>query len=446
VWGDALALGREWPLLSDIHNIPDRFAPLRPLIGYGLESFETLERLRSDSALRQLDSRPVDRAHNDWLDTLLTSGWLGALARAALWCGAWVVALRRMRLWGWGAWLLPGLGSATAGFAVSQSVYLPVAITFGALIGGGVWLFWLAFRPSNAVSIVEIDRAAWIGLVVVVAHIVDLQFSFTTVATGWLLWLALGMLAAQPNTTGCENASERERAIWYALAGAALLRALLVENASLLAIVLLMLALAALAQPLFLRRWVYVLFGLSYGLMGALLTTPESAALWDILLVVTALLLMLERLWPLKARAWRYAVVLTLALGLWWLEDSASIGYRQGITPHATDILQRLEAAAARAPWDDRIIGAAGDAAFNHAQTTEAPNSAKRLFDTAAAINAYDALLAWRLASVYATFDPPDVDRAKAYFDTALRLWPGSDDLVRARATFLANLARGTNP
>jgi hypothetical protein len=446
VWGDALVIGREWPFLADIHDVSDRFASLRPLVGYGLESLETLERLRSDAALRQIDPRPVDRAHNDWLDTLLTTGWLGVVARVALWGSVWLVALRRLGIWGWGAWLLPLLGIILAVLVFSQSAYLPAAITLGALTGGGLWLFVRAVFPARVISSQPMDSGAWIALGVVSAHVVDLQFGFTTTATGWLMWLALGLLAAQPQPEAEATASERERAVWCALAGGALTRALLVEHASLLAIGLLLLAMTALARPSSFRSWVYVGGGWAGGAVGALLLMPEGAGLWDVAFIAAALLLMSDQWRPLRMRSWLPAGVVLLLVCLFWLEDSASMSYRLGTTPRQPDALQRLETAAARAPWDDRFVGTFGDALFNQAQSEAALAQAQQAFDKAAEINPYDALLAWRMAAVYAAFEKPDVTKATAYFDAALRLWPHNDDLERARATFLANLARGTNP
>jgi hypothetical protein len=446
VWGDALVFGRDWPALSDIHNVPDRFVSLRPVVGYGLESFETLERLRSDAALRQLDSRPVDRAHNDWLDTLLATGWMGVLARAALWGSAWVVALRRLRLWGWGGWLLPVLGGILAGLVFWQSAYLPAAITLGALAGGGLWLFVRAVFSAGAEFDTPIDTGAWIVLAVVTAHIVDLQFSFTTIAACWPMWLALGMLVAQPPSDMETAISERERVLWCALAGGVLARALLVQHAGGTGILLLLLVLLVLARPIPVRGWIYILAGWSIGIAGALLTTPEGDALWDAVFIVVALLLMAERWRPFRMQSWLIAGAVMLIICLFWIADSASISYRLGTTPRQPDAPQRLETAAGRAPWDDRYIGAAGDALFNRAQTDAELVRAQGVFEKAADINPYDALLAWRLAAVYAALDKPDVIKATAYFDAALRLWPNNDSLLRARATFLANLARGTNP
>jgi O-antigen ligase len=444
VWGDALALGREWPGLSDIHDAPDRFASLRPLVGYGLESFETLERLRSDAALRQIDPHPVDRAHNDWLDTLLTVGWLGVVARAALWGSAWLVALRRLGIWGRGAWLLPIAGAVVGGLVLSQSTYLPAAITLAALAGGGLWLFWCAVFPMDTNSKTPMDSGAWIALAVVSAHIVDLQFGFTTIATGWLVWLALGRLAAQPQPEVEAAVSERERAVWCALAGGVLARALLAEQAGLAAVIAILLVVAVFARPVEGRNWLTIVAGWSIGTGGTLLPTPEMAALWDVAFIVAALLFMSEQWRPLRTRSWLAAGVALLIV--FWLEDSASISYRLGTTPRQPDAIQRLETAAARAPWDDRFVGTFGDALFNRAQTEVMLVQAQQAFDKAAEINPYDALLAWRLAAVYAALDNPDASKVTAYFDAALRLWPHNDDLLRARATFLANLARGTNP
>jgi len=82
-WNDAVQIARTWQPMTDIHGQVDAWSALRPAVGYGLESFFLAHQPLIGKDLHEsLNGQRVDRAHNDWLDTLVMTGGLGVLARA----------------------------------------------------------------------------------------------------------------------------------------------------------------------------------------------------------------------------------------------------------------------------------------------------------------------------------------------------------------------------
>lgn len=144
IWSAALANALDPAPLTQVDGTPDALHGLRRWVGHGPESFEIVFRPLVTPVLRLHEGgRPIDRAHNDWLDTAATAGWLGVLARLGLW--------------------------------------LAVA-----------WVGWRA----------RYDAQARVLLAVTAAHFVDLTFSFTSVLSGWAFFLAVGGLLAAGDDTG----------------------------------------------------------------------------------------------------------------------------------------------------------------------------------------------------------------------------------------------------
>lgn len=108
LWEDALTIGHDWLTLSDVNGIDDRWAALRPVFGYGPEMFEAPHRVLFDDEIGVFVYQiRLDRAHNDWLDTLVTMGWPGVLARLGIWAAIWYTILKRQALNSFRAWLFP---------------------------------------------------------------------------------------------------------------------------------------------------------------------------------------------------------------------------------------------------------------------------------------------------------------------------------------------------
>jgi O-antigen ligase len=194
-WANALRISREWPGMVDVWGEADRYRTLRPWLGYGLETFEFVHRpLVSAALLAHEGGRPIDRAHNDWLDALVTLGWFGLAARLLLWGAAWWVGLGRLGLRRMPVFILAAVGALIGIGVAGASPYLPVIVTAGGLVGiwAGVLINSLFVTPPSQWSTQH--TALLTALAILTAHLVDLQFSFTTVAAGWPAWLAVGLL------------------------------------------------------------------------------------------------------------------------------------------------------------------------------------------------------------------------------------------------------------
>lgn len=437
-WQITGRLVQDWPLLTNVWGGADRWSGLRPLFGYGLDSFEAPYRLLipADSAA-SLAGRPTDRAHNDEYDTLLMTGWAGIIARLGLWLVICWVALRRLGVWRWH--ILPFIfGGALTGWLMGRgSPWQPILMTAGAVGGVWLWLGWRAWhQPRGA-----LNPHALLALGVLVAYVIDLQFSFTTAATGWPAWLAFGLLCAPTGETS-EHFEFSAAPLWAGLAGAILLRGLALGGASLIAQVVLlaaMLSAARIIAPVKRRDGLIIAVLWALGLAGTLIQTP-LAALWDAGFVVMALRLLGGLRWH---RKW-WALVFAGGL-LWWAAATAADIYlRQGLRS-ATPLADFQNAAALR-PWDDRLAAAAGDAALQEAQRTGSEamiEQARGYLLQAAALNSYDYGTAWRLALLEAlraqvalNERQVHINAADRYFAAAARLWPAEADIWAGWARF----------
>jgi hypothetical protein len=99
LWDAALLLvGRLPESLHRADGTPDALAALRPLVGYGYDTLETLDNRyvhRFDDLNNQLR---IDRMHNQTLDALLMTGVIGLVAALALTQTALLTALRLLGL------------------------------------------------------------------------------------------------------------------------------------------------------------------------------------------------------------------------------------------------------------------------------------------------------------------------------------------------------------
>lgn len=371
--------------LNDVHDQPDRYAALRRFIGFGLESFETRFRPSVTAELRAHESgRPIDRAHNDWLDTWTVVGLLGVAARLILWAAVWRAIVRRLGLpeversgQGHGpapteiatvgahlrvrpflkiAWRLPMLGGVIAFVFVRESPYLPITMTLGLLAGCWVWLLWCTFRADFPKQWDTATMTTLTALAVLSAHLVDLQFSFTSVLTGWAAWLAVGLLL--------ENAPDTAEQI--------------------VQVPILPIGARHMSHPRLDSARFPILVGLS--LIGT---------------VVAAVL---------------------------WMQDiSADRAFKHGLdTATRGDVFQ----AANTRTWDDRLWLAAAGAALGDGAMEDFENA----LDTAVRLNPYDGTSAYLLA--VRAMERGEPDAAENYFAAAARLMPGEPYVWREWARF----------
>jgi O-antigen ligase len=449
IWDNALILSSTWPRMTDIHGQADPWRPLRPILGYGLESFEFVHRplMRSEQA--------IDRAHNDWLDTLVMMGWSGVIARTALWIGALWVGLNRLHMNVKGAWLSGSFGLLAAALFFAGSPLLPIALTFGAIGGFWLWLVARAWLPAPSISLVPVDHEAWLALAVLTAYLVDLQFSFVTVAVSWPAWLAFGLLLKSPPTSAANEDEPAPKPALAALSIALLLRSLILINVSWLAclIIFAILIVATMSLISMSRRgWLWIAGGCAAGLLGSRLLSPVVVALFDTVLILAALSLLI---WPIKRPtqmpipAVLCRILLPAILFLVLLDRSADIYLARALETSAAPAVTEIELAAAFRPWDDRLLAAAGNLELRAAAQSSSPaiqvwlNRAQDYLEQATDLNGYDANYAYLLALTeeqLALINPnanPHLERADSYFDAATRLWPNQSYFWREWARFV---------
>jgi hypothetical protein len=349
MWERALWISAAFPTLTSLTGQPDALAALRPLIGYGADMQESVYGL-----FPLVDGYSFDRAHNGWLELLLTGGWLNLLARLALLIAGAAWALHRLRLLRLtvvapvaaaliaAAWLI----ASRDGLIAWTPVILTLAAVAGLYVGLLLYLLLPGERPAE-----PLDRAALTLLAALVAFVIDMQLGFETVAVMFTFWLVCGGAFAR------REGDERLPAlVWVALAafgGALLLRAF-AFNAPTLASAQIS---AALTLPVLLIGVIYLLWldrcrwrirsllaGVAliaaawvWGASGAYWSQPFAAAAWDVLLVLLACVVLLRvRRRPAAVRQRGLllraaAVVLMIgALALWWVDTAGDIALRRG--------------------------------------------------------------------------------------------------------------------
>jgi O-antigen ligase len=365
VWTTAGAVAQTWHTLSNTNNEPDRWSMLRPLVGYGLEMFQFPYQyaVNNDPHLIREPGR-IDRAHNDWFDTLVMMGWGGVLARVFLWVAVWWTALRRLKLAQRGAWLALLVSMGLSAAVAWNAAWFPVAVTLGALIGCWGWLLFCLFFGRQAAN----DPCALLALAVLSAYLVDLQFIFVTVANSLPAWITFGLLLSVPRQEIplSERQDNDDWSAWLALAGAILIRETIASRDSVFATIFLLLGIAA-AALFFLnpsRRALPVIGSIwLFGFIGAYLTDPGLSAIWDVVFIILAFILLARSagsaVKPLRA------ILLVAALVLWWSETASDIQLRKAFAlPTVPEQTIGIRASAWLRPLDYRIIATAGDKAL----------------------------------------------------------------------------------
>lgn len=187
----------------------DRWAQLRAIVGYGPETLDAAAAGAYHTAL--VETYPyfqMDRAHNQLWDELLTTGVLGlgaslALQSALLWlivaALGWAPDKRRVRLF----WLAYGgcaLGCAIGWIAVQGRAFGFLGLQLGAALGLALFISFTVWRPAPEPSAapIEDDRAGLLiaGLAAVMAHLIEISFSFQVISTGMLFFVWCALLLA----------------------------------------------------------------------------------------------------------------------------------------------------------------------------------------------------------------------------------------------------------
>src|SRR5882672_3479684 len=92
----------------------------RPLLGYGLENHNLVWSAHFDPGIYRLDTDIYDRTHNQFLETLATTGLIGMVAFLGIWIAIAVTLVRAYRA---GRLSVPGLG-VLSGLQVAYATYL----------------------------------------------------------------------------------------------------------------------------------------------------------------------------------------------------------------------------------------------------------------------------------------------------------------------------------
>ncbi len=203
-WSSAVrALDPPVAPLLDVSGQPDRWAAIRPLIGYGLD---TIPQVQSRFGKAFGEGIFLDSFHNAIWDDFATTGGLGLAASMLVYWGAIYGGLaglqivRRRDLAGWiGAQVLSS-GGLLAIFsrlfpAEPLMALLPLAVGIGGVIGLWIGLMVLTLRGNRPRIALDSDHRWLIGLVAAaVAHWIDNQFGFATISGEILWWILLGLL------------------------------------------------------------------------------------------------------------------------------------------------------------------------------------------------------------------------------------------------------------
>lgn len=227
MWSAAVALVKshaERGIPSDAVAPIDRLESLRPWIGTGPECTASATSIVYPPQLAHLEGRGtrIERVHNDVLDGLVATGWVGALASLALWLSVVLVATnvvfghgRRASVRVFASFVLPSAlaGALLAWWFDQSGVFVSLGFGFGLL--GGVLAHWVA----RATERVEPDSARddgahpWLVagvLAALVGHFVQLQFSFSTATTSVYFWLYLALVAAAAREARAPSPATRE--------------------------------------------------------------------------------------------------------------------------------------------------------------------------------------------------------------------------------------------
>jgi cyclophilin family peptidyl-prolyl cis-trans isomerase/tetratricopeptide (TPR) repeat protein len=183
---------------------PDRFNALRPIIGHGPESMYVAYNRVYPPDLAHFEKRNAspDRSHNETLDALITTGWLGGAVYLFLFGSVFYYAFKWLGLLTrpWQRWTLVGLwaGGAILGllgvWAWRGPAYIGVGIPLGAMAGVVLYILivlGLATRDRETWLPTPRPYQIWVLALIsaIAAHFVEIQFGIAIAATRTYFWL-----------------------------------------------------------------------------------------------------------------------------------------------------------------------------------------------------------------------------------------------------------------
>lgn len=187
--------------------------PSRALVGYGPETMGLAVLPHVPPVLGQIGQRgaTVDRAHNDTLDVLVTTGLVGVAARLLLLAVLFTWVLRCLGLlrtwhnrhWFPGYFLGGGLAAAVLAGALDQSWRVAgAAVIPGALVATVAYVCTRRFRGDGSHRVSQrdasLDLLTIALLSAIVAHLVEIQFGFGVTATRTYFWTFVAVVVLAP--------------------------------------------------------------------------------------------------------------------------------------------------------------------------------------------------------------------------------------------------------
>jgi tetratricopeptide (TPR) repeat protein/O-antigen ligase len=206
IWQGVVEMMQPHPPLTFPDGRTDRLNPLRPLVGYGPETMWVAFNRFYRPELGDLEARNAspDRSHNETFDSLVTTGFLGFLAYAALFAGVFFHALRWLgliqtvrdrRLF----WSL-GVGGTVLGIGVplaaGQAHYLGLGVPFGFLLGMLVYVTLAGLGEHREVDRLDRRHLLIVALLAtVVAHFVEINLGIAIVSTRTYFFMFIAALS-----------------------------------------------------------------------------------------------------------------------------------------------------------------------------------------------------------------------------------------------------------
>ena len=196
----------------------DSFNFLRPLIGYGPESMFNAFAYVYPPGLAHVEARgsSADRSHNETMDSLVITGWLGFLAFYFLIVSVFYYALRCL---GWAPdqaarrrlivslIVFGAIGGVMPYLLQGRFTFMPVGLPFGMMVGLIFHLIWQGFAEQKPDSNLPVEWAhnkyantytlLVIGILgAIIGHFIEVHFVFSIAATYTYFWAYAGLLVA----------------------------------------------------------------------------------------------------------------------------------------------------------------------------------------------------------------------------------------------------------
>lgn len=358
IWLDTQKIMIENPVLLRFDGSHDSLSGLRPLLGYGAETFEPPQRLVNIGNLKTVENFiRTDRAHNIWYDTFIMHGWLGVIAIAGIYLTTIFVALKNLRLLN--QWVIIDMvGGALISILFTWGTqFIPMGMTIGMI--GGLIIGIIQTGLTRKFEINEFPIRSWLALTLLVAHIIEVQFGFITIATAWIPFLAIGLLLFEDDPDA--QHSPIPHWVWLAIAGAFITRMPLGNFA--FNIILLVVALVLVLVWAGLTRKQVLTIAVIWSISGAnwLMPSPQIAVLWDIGLLGVMIWIFYgaqsERIdINLNTQAIVTGLLILLAGGIWALDIVAGTYRLQAVQDvFGSNIIPAYNSAVRLRPYDDHL-------------------------------------------------------------------------------------------